>query len=77
MIKQGNFVIGSCWCDLSCSLGHKVRIINIERGHFGVCDECKTYIFLGSNLTSSWRNEDKDIWEKNKKELKNYNMVGG
>ena len=63
----GNFRIRDCWCDISCVHGHEVEIININRGHFGVCKECKKYIFLGSNLRSSWRHEDKQIWRKNAK----------
>lgn len=74
MIKKANFIIGLCWCDLSCSLKHKVRIVNIGRAHYGVCDKCKTYILLGSNLIS-WRDENPEIWKENQQLLRGYTLI--
>jgi len=61
----GNFDLGECFCDVKCRQGHKTRLFNLGRGHYVACDACRTYIFVGANLTSSWRQENKDIWQKN------------
>jgi len=67
----GNFDMGECFCDVKCIHGHEVRMFNIDRGHFVACDTCKTYISVGANLMSSWRRENKDIWQRN------YDSVSG
>ncbi len=48
------------------------EILNVGRNHFAVCHECKVYWALGSNLFSGWRNEEPEIWERNKKLLASY-----
>ena len=40
--------------------------LNVGRGHIFVCDEHKTAWPIGSNLFSSWREENEEIWENNK-----------
>ena len=74
-MRIGNFVVKDAWCNVSCKKGHQTRIINISRGHFGVCDKCKTFIFLGSNLSSSWRHEDKKVWMKNNESINGYEWI--
>ena len=75
MAQADNFVIGDCFAEVKCRFGHKVRIFNIGRGHFVACDKCKTYIFVGSNLMSNWRRENKDIWQKNSDSVTGYKFI--
>ena len=75
MAQADNFVIGDCFAEAKCRFGHKVRIFNIGRGHFVACDKCKTYIFVGSNLMSNWRRENKDIWQKNSDSVTGYEFI--
>jgi len=70
----GNFTIGEIWCDVSCKHGHQIRIINIYRSHYAICDECKTYLWLGCNLSSSWNYENEEIWEANRKIIQEYSF---
>jgi len=69
---RGNFVAGDCIWDTRCRHGHETRMFNINRGHYIACDECKTYLFLGSNLASSWHRENDDIWQANRDSIKGY-----
>ena len=75
MATADNFVFGDFFGDVKCRFGHKVRMFNIGRGHFIACDKCKTYIFVGSNLIGSWREENKDIWRKNSDSVKDYKFI--
>jgi len=71
----GNFELGTCFCDARCRHGHAVRFFNIGRGHYVACDVCRTFMFLGSNLLSSWRQEDEGIWRANCESLAGYEEV--
>ena len=71
----GNFVFGDFFADVTCRHGHKVRMFNISRGHYIACDECKTYIFVGSNLLRGWREETKDIWQANYDSVQGYEFI--
>jgi len=71
----GNFIMGECFCDITCRYGHPVRLFNIGRAHYAACDRCRSYLFLGSNLMSSWRHENKDIWQANTNKVKAYQFV--
>jgi len=51
------------------------RLFNIGRGHFIACDTCRTYIFVGSNLMSSWREEAEDIWRANSASVEGYEWL--
>jgi hypothetical protein len=75
MIATGNFEIGDFFADVRCRFGHEVRLFNIGRGHFVACDKCRTYIFLGSNLMGSWREENEGIWRKNSDSVKGYKFI--
>ena len=68
-------IIGDFFADVICRHGHKIRLFNIGRGHYVACDECKTYIYVGSNLISCWRQENKDIWQANYDNVKDYEFV--
>lgn len=74
--RLGNFVIGEFWGDLRCVFGHEMHIVNTGRGHWGVCDKCRTCILLGSNLTSSWRSENERIWRRNSARMDGYEHFG-
>jgi hypothetical protein len=71
----GNFHLGDCFADVRCLFGHDVRLFNIGRGHFYACDTCQTYIFVGSNLMSGWREENEDIWRENSDSLEGYTFI--
>ena len=71
----GNFDMGDCFCDVKCIHGHAVRMFNIAREHYAACDMCKTYIFVGENLKSDWRQENKEIWHKNSDSVKGYRFI--
>ena len=75
MEEVDNFVFGDCFAEVKCRFGHKTRMFNIGRGHYVVCDNCKTYIFVGSNLMSNWRRENKDIWQKNSDSVTGYKFI--
>jgi hypothetical protein len=70
-----NFVLGDFFGDVACRHGHKTRLFNIGRGHYVACDECRTYIFVGSNLMSCWRQESKDIWQANQDSVHGYEFI--
>jgi hypothetical protein len=75
-IEVGNFVIREFWGDVECKHeGHEVRLINVGRSHYAVCDKCETFIWLGSNLSSSWRYENETIWQKNAELLERYKFA--
>jgi len=71
----GNFYFGLFFGDVRCLFGHEVRLFNIGRCHYVACDSCRTYIFVGANLMSSWRRENEDIWQKNFDSKKGYKFI--
>ena len=75
MAAVGNFAIGDFFADVKCRFGHETRLFNLDRGHYVACDECRSYIFVGSNLMSCWRQENKDIWQKNYNSVKGYEFI--
>ena len=72
---RGNFYFGVFFGDVRCLFGHEVRLFNIGRCHYVACDSCRTYIFVGSNLMSNWRQENEDIWQKNFESKKGYRFI--
>lgn len=72
---RGNFYLGEFFGDVRCLFGHEVRLFNIGRCHYVACDSCRTYIFVGANLMSSWRQENEDIWRKNSEGKKGYRFI--
>jgi len=71
----GDFVLGECFADVKCRHGHETRLFNIGRGHFVACDTCRTYIHVGSNLMSNWRQEDEEVWQRNNDSVEAYELV--
>jgi len=71
----GNFCLGECFVDIKCIHGHATRLFNIGRCHYVACDKCRTYIFVGSNLMSGWRQENKDVWQQNADSIEGYKEV--
>ena len=71
----GNCVLGECFADVRCRHGHETRLFNIGRGHFVACDRCRTYIHVGSNLMSNWRQESEAIWRLNNESVEGYELV--
>ena len=71
----GNFYLGESFADVRCLWGHKVRLFNFGRCHYVACDSCRTYIFVGANLMSNWRQETEDIWRKNSESKKGYRLI--
>ena len=75
MAAVGNFAIGEFFADVKCRFGHETRLFNLGRGHYVACDECRSYIFVGSNLMSCWRQENKDVWQKNHDSVMGYRFI--
>ena len=75
MAAVGNFAIGDFFADVKCRFGHETRLFNLGRGHYVACDECRSYVFVGSNLMSCWRLENRDIWQKNRDSIKGYKFI--
>jgi len=73
---RGNFVMGLWFGEVKCVHGHRVRLFNIGRGHWVACDRCKTYIHVGSNLMSNWRQENAEVWKENRHSIRGYREVG-
>jgi hypothetical protein len=48
---------------------------NVGRDHFGVCLSCNVIFLVGSNLFSSWKEEDESTWADNKKYLSQFKLV--
>ena len=70
-----NFDRWECFCDVRCFYGHATRLFNIHRGHYVACDKCRTYMFVGSNLMSSWRWENRETWQRNRESVGEYRLV--
>jgi hypothetical protein len=71
----GNLDMGECFCEVRCRPGHETRLFNIGRAHFVACDACRTYVWVGSNLMSGWRQESEEVWQQNKRSIRGYRMV--
>ncbi len=54
---------------------HKNYFLNIGRGHWMVCDECKITWYIGANLFSSWRYQNQAIWSVNAEKVKKYREI--
>jgi len=74
-VQVGNMDLGECFCEVKCRLGHETRLFNIGRGHFVVCDTCRTYVCVGSNLLGGWRQENRTTWRRNRQSVRGYRMV--
>ena len=71
----GNFALGQWFGEVRCIHGHRTRLFNIHRDHFVACDECRSFVHVGSNLMSNWRNEDSGIWQSNRKSIEGYEHI--
>ena len=56
---------------------HENYYLNIGRGHWMVCDKCKIKWFIGSNLFSSWREENEEIWKSNSEKIYGHRELTG
>jgi hypothetical protein len=57
----------------SCPVCHKSDgYLNIHRDHYGVCHEHHKFWPIGSNLFSSWMEEDTGVWIENSNKMENY-----
>jgi len=64
------FYFGTCYCGKS-----GIKYFNYGRTHWFYCEECKVCWCEGSNLFSSWRHENKKIWERNAKRYGKYKNI--
>ena len=55
--------------------GENNGFLNIGRGHWFFCDQHKTTWLFGSNIFSSWREEDEETWQQNDLKLSQYITV--
>ena len=72
---RGNFAMGTWFGEVRCIRGHPVRLFNIGRGHWVACDKCRMYMFVGSNLMSSWRSETDSFWRANDESVWGYRCI--
>jgi len=72
---RGNFDMGTFFGEVICVHGHPVRLFNVHRHHIVTCDMCSTYIHVGSNLMSCWRQENSDVWEQNRRSIEGYRLI--
>ena len=72
---RGNFVLGDVFGVVRCRYGHEIRVFNTRRAHFAACDRCRTYIWLGANMMSCWREESEDIWQRNSGSVEGYEFI--
>jgi len=54
---------------------HENYYLNVGRRHWMVCDKCKITWFIGANLFSSWRQQNKAIWRKNAEIIMEYTEI--
>lgn len=70
--SEDDFRFGACpECkeqDTSCYL-------NIGKDHWFLCDKHRVCWNIGYNLFSSWQEETKEDWERNRQKLKDYRVV--
>jgi hypothetical protein len=74
-VTVGSLVFGDWAGDVRCRHGHEVRLFNIGRGHWAVCDTCRKYVLIGPNLWSSWRSENEAVWRANHESTRGYRKV--
>lgn len=75
VMRIGNFVIGDFFADVRCGFGHRTKLFNIGRANCVACDRCRAYVFVGSNLMSNWRQEGRDVWQRNYESINGYKFV--
>lgn len=49
--------------------------VNVQGAHFFICKTHQVYWWIGTNLFSSWKEEDQEIWDKNKQMLEQFTEV--
>ncbi len=55
--------------------GGQPQYLNVGRCHWFYCEDHQVCWFVGSNLFSSWKNEDEETWRKNEEKLRDYRVV--
>ena len=70
ILEEGNGDFGVC-----PKCGNTDGYLNVNRNHYNVCNSCKNYWPVGSNLFSGWRDEDEETWEKNARLLDSFTEV--
>ena len=49
--------------------------VNVHKDHYNICDKHKVYWYIGSNLFSSWQEENEEIWNSNATLLEGFQEV--
>jgi hypothetical protein len=65
-----------CECELNDERRFPSKYLNYGRTHIGYCEKCNKKWIIGSNLFSSWRYENQDIWNKNLEFLERFLYTG-
>ena len=68
--KQQDDMFGLC-----PKCGSYDAILNVEADHWAVCDGCRTTWHIGTNMLSSWREEDGAVWSENAAKINDYEEV--
>ncbi len=48
-----------------CHCGRRPVLLNVHKGNYMYCRPCNTYWHVGTNLITTWRDEDESVWKKN------------
>ncbi len=73
---EGNMIRVDAYSGGCPSCGGQDAHLNVGYNHTAVCHQHKVRWYLGSNLFSDWKSEDKSVWEKNVEILAEYKSVG-
>jgi hypothetical protein len=55
--------------------GESCPYLNVHKTHWFYCDEHEVRWCVGSNLFSSWREEDEEVWRGNEEKLQTFRVV--
>jgi hypothetical protein len=79
---QGPIALSEDWSEspngyfgLCPTCGQTDGYLNINRDHYFVCHEHKLRWLVGSNLFSTWRDEEPEVWQQNKALLSGYREI--
>lgn len=69
IVNKGHY-FGACpYC------GESDGFLNNERDHWAICLEHRTTWHVGSGLFSSWKEENDEVWERNRRILSKHRLV--
>ena len=55
--------------------GQDLPCISIRKTDFAVCDDCRLYYWVSTNLSSAWMDETEENWKKRYEHIQDYELV--